>query len=1391
MALVRFPTVVDSFLPWCVHVLCITAIISQIACVSILEHIVEPPVVSNCSSVTLTCRVDTGAPNVEVWWTFRGENASKLPDTTIVTDNADKGEWQLELKCPTLEHKGTYACNAQGRNESEVVYRKEALLRIYVPVTIEVEHNVTNQKIDGKANLTCLVTAHPLPAVEWLKNDELLNTSNSGRLQMATGDIDPVTILASLHIENLEREDNGTYTCQASNEFTNASAAQALLVEEAPEVEFTNETTVEDTSTVTLHWRVKYDGNLPVTRFRLYRDSSVDETTVEVDSDILGNTTKYTIHALLPGLTYSFKLAAFNEAGESDFVYLNVSMPADVPPKVSWVHVLASTNETLLFGWRRPNHDNGANITHYSVQLHHQNGSLVADKTMVINAPGRNNHMYIFVGLEPGETYTFQVQACNALGCGNWSEPLEGTTSDGVPDPPRNVLLICDHDYERDADSITVTWDPPVNARGTILSYNVTMFTKAQYRNDNGQTVEEKTSKIEIIDVKAHKLEYRTDVMPNTEFNVTMCTINRSGCGPMTNITVNTRCRSPSNVPSVLPQFSMHRKNNSSNCRQLELKLQRVSERNGSILCYKVVIIKLPKGQNLSKLPENPQSLQLSTHEKVHKVEGQGAYIAEAFTSEDFVSEVVIGDNHQRNCDINPSTSDRKRHIIQDSYANNDMQEIELVQDGILAPSTNYTGYVLIKVQGPNDTILTKTSPYFSPILTGSPPTPTSTESPILVILGVICGIILVFVALGLALYLLRNKHGPQYLENGERLGLTALILRTINRNGHLPRGKGGPLSKIPRLGPISAEELPAAFIERHMDSDLLFQSEFEALPDSFKDRTTHASDAPENLNKNRYPDIKAYDQTRVRLPVIDGIPGSDYINANFVEGYKGRKTFICAQGPLDRTVTDFWRMLWEHRVTVVVMLTGIEEHGQVKCAQYWNENSAKEIEKMFVITVLSTKRYSDYIVRRFQVEFTKDGLTEEREVLHFHFVLWKDFLAPEQPSWLLRFIKRVNEHYCSDRGPLLVHCSAGVGRTGTFVAIDSLLQQLEDEGRIDVFAHVSNLRHQRNFLVQSLKQYIFVYRALMEHAQFGDTEIEVRHLRDHYELLKEKVGDTDKTGLAIEFEKLSDVIEDPKTCCVGTMDMNVGKNRYDFIIPYDLNRVILPPSPSRDHSSYINASFIQGYDRSLSFIITQDPLESTVIEFWRMIKEQSITTLVMLSEIGEGKTKCQPYWPTENEEKICDYIKVTFESSEKLPFYTKREFSVINTKSKNNDKHIITQFQFQEWPCSAGTVPEGTLGLVTLIEDVQQNQEKQIGSGPITVHCSGGGDRSSVFVTLSVLIQQLKAEERVDVFQAARYTRSQRHCMLQTLAQYDFLYRGLLEYIVSRNLCDMGDTQL
>ena len=215
-------------------------------------------------------------------------------------------------------------------------------------------------------------------------------------------------------------------------------------------------------------------------------------------------------------------------------------------------------------------------------------------------------------------------------------------------------------------------------------------------------------------------------------------------------------------------------------------------------------------------------------------------------------------------------------------------------------------------------------------------------------------------------------------------------------------------------------------------------------------------------------------------------------------------------------------------------MLTGIEEQGRIKCAQYWNDKNDDKNDdddddeqslsfpdafpsSPFIITTIFRREYSDYVIRRFNLKNTKTN--ECRDIIHFHFVAWKDFLAPDQPSWLLRFIKRVNEHYCVDRGPIVVHCSAGVGRTGTFIAIDSLISRIDDGAQdINVFECVSSLRYQRNFLVQSLRQYIFVYRAIMEYVEFGDTEIEAGHIRDHYKQLKEQKTESGN-GVFTEFE--------------------------------------------------------------------------------------------------------------------------------------------------------------------------------------------------------------------------------------------------------------------------------
>lgn len=176
----------------------------------------------------------------------------------------------------------------------------------------------------------------------------------------------------------------------------------------------------------------------------------------------------------------------------------------------------------------------------------------------------------------------------------------------------------------------------------------------------------------------------------------------------------------------------------------------------------------------------------------------------------------------------------------------------------------------------------------------------------------------------------------------------------------------------------------------------------------------------------------------------------------------------------MDSTINDFWRMIWEQHLEIIVMLTNLEEYNKAKCAKYWPEkvNDSKQFGDITVVFA-SEQRYSDYLVRNLDV-YKKNGSNNEddeerRQITQYHYLVWKDFMAPEHPHGIIKFIRQINAVYSVQRGPILVHCSAGVGRTGTLVALDSLTQQLEEEGQVSIFNTVCDLRHQRNFLVQSL----------------------------------------------------------------------------------------------------------------------------------------------------------------------------------------------------------------------------------------------------------------------------------------------------------------------------------
>ena len=297
--------------------------------------------------------------------------------------------------------------------------------------------------------------------------------------------------------------------------------------------------------------------------------------------------------------------------------------------------------------------------------------------------------------------------------------------------------------------------------------------------------------------------------------------------------------------------------------------------------------------------------------------------------------------------------------------------------DGPLDLNSNYSGFVEVVVENEDindDKTLSIFGDLFSPL---SPKPPVveneSNDQMLIVITYLLAGLIVLVISLFFLLCLLHRYQKKHIIQGNEVVSLTdslRLLCHGGRANHHQHRSLN-TVSKPPDLPPIMRENLPQAYIDRHKDSDYGFQHEFELLPDRFTDRTSRSGDMKENIFKNRYPDIKCYDQTRVKLSTLNGLVGSDYINANFVIGYKERKKFICAQGPMDSTVNDFWRMIWEQHLEIIIMLTNLEEYNKTKCAKYWPERVSDSVQfGDMTVNFESEQRYSDYLVRNIKVSF-------------------------------------------------------------------------------------------------------------------------------------------------------------------------------------------------------------------------------------------------------------------------------------------------------------------------------------------------------------------------------------------------------------------------------------
>ncbi|CAL8282696.1 unnamed protein product [Merluccius merluccius] len=572
---------------------------------------------------------------------------------------------------------------------------------------------------------------------------------------------------------------------------------------------------------------------------------------------------------------------------------------------------------------------------------------------------------------------------------------------------------------------------------------------------------------------------------------------------------------------------------------------------------------------------------------------------------------------------------------------------------------------------------------------------------------------------------------------------------------------------------PIPVERLEDEYRLRSADDGKLFREEYNSLAGGSAQGTCEEANKESNKDKNRYPNILPFDHSRVVLTQLDGNPCSDYVNASYINGYTEKNKFIAAQGPKEDTVVDFWRMIWEQKVATVVMLTNLKERKEDKCYQYWPDQgcwtygSVRVAVEDFTVLV-------DYTIRKFCVQYQgSDGSKTPRLVTQLHFTSWPDFGVPFSPIGMLKFLKKVKTVNPSFAGPIVVHCSAGVGRTGTFIVIDAMIDTMHAEQKIDVFGFVSKIREQRSQLVQTDMQYSFIYQALLEYYLYGDTELDVSSLEGHLHKLHNTNAPFDRVGLDEEFRKLTNMRIMKENMRTGNLPANMKKNRVLQIIPYDFNRVILSMRRGQEFTDYVNASFIDGYRQKDYFIATQGPLPHTVQDFWRMVWEWKCHSIVMLTELQEREQdKCLQYWPSEDSATYGDYA-VEIKADTLCDAFSLKD--LVLTFGPEKQTRAIRHFHFHGWP-EIGIPAEGK-GMIDIIAAVQR-QQQQSGNHPIVVHCSAGAGRTGTFIALSNILERVKAEGLLDVFQTVKSLRMQRPHMVQTVEQYDFCYRVVQDFV-------------
>ncbi|XP_028690623.1 receptor-type tyrosine-protein phosphatase F isoform X12 [Macaca thibetana thibetana] len=1054
-------------------------------------------------------------------------------------------------------------------------------------------------------------------------------------------------------------------------------------------------------------------------------------------------TSSYTLEDLKPDTLYRFQLAARSDMGVGVFTptieaRTAQSMPSGPPRKVE-VEPLNSTAVHVYWKLPVPSKQHGQirgyQVTYVRLENGEPRGLPIIQDVMLAEAQWRpeesEDYETTISGLTPETTYSITVAAYTTKGDGARSKPKIVTTTGAVFAKNFRVAAAM-------KTSVLLSWEVPD-------SYKSAVPFKILY---NGQSVE----------VDGHSMrKLIADLQPNTEYSFVLMNRGSSAGGLQHLVSIRT-------APDLLPHKPLPASAYIEDGR-FALSMPHVQDPS-LVRWFYIVVVPIDRvgGSMLAPRWSTPEELELD--ELLEAIEQGGEEQRRRRRQAERLKPYVAAQ-----LDVLPKT-----------FTLGDKKNYRGFYNRPLSPDLSYQCFVLASLKEPMDQKRYASSPYSDEIVVQVTPAQQQEEPEMLWVTGPVLAVILIIlIVIAILLFKRKRTHSPSSKDE-QSIGLKDSLLAhssdpvEMRRLNYQTPGSSVPscpnTSSMRDHPPIPITDL-ADNIERLKANDgLKFSQEYESI-DPGQQFTWENSNLEVNKPKNRYANVIAYDHSRVILTSIDGVPGSDYINANYIDGYRKQNAYIATQGPLPETMGDFWRMVWEQRTATVVMMTRLEEKSRVKCDQYWPARGT-ETYGLIQVTLLDTVELATYTVRTFALH--KSGSSEKRELRQFQFMAWPDHGVPEYPTPILAFLRRVKACNPLDAGPMVVHCSAGVGRTGCFIVIDAMLERMKHEKTVDIYGHVTCMRSQRNYMVQTEDQYVFIHEALLEAATCGHTEVPARNLYAHIQKLGQVPPGESVTAMELEFKLLASSKAHTSRFISANLPCNKFKNRLVNIMPYELTRVCLQPIRGVEGSDYINASFLDGYRQQKAYIATQGPLAESTEDFWRMLWEHNSTIIVMLTKLREmGREKCHQYWPAERSARY-QYFVVDPMAEYNMPQYILREFKV--TDARDGQSRTIRQFQFTDWPEQG--VPKTGEGFIDFIGQVHKTKEQFGQDGPITVHCSAGVGRTGVFITLSIVLERMRYEGVVDMFQTVKTLRTQRPAMVQTEDQYQLCYRAALEYLGS-----------